>query len=327
MTKVESILQVSPKFLKEYCAFYYNINHLKNNETKRISAIYNFLLFLAKNLEKNVNELSVLDLENIELSIIQVYFTTGEISKLSLGSQKLLLSHLSAFWTYFTNDSFTVQKGKPIFYRNAINEWKIAFSKTYSKISNQSEQTSRPSHETLNEEDLKKFLNFVEFSYILSLDTHKKIENWKKVEERDLAILGILIGSGITVEELSKLDWRDVDMRKKVVYVFRNGERVIIPVLDFVVPYISPYLKTRRAWYFSHRLKPSLFVNHKGNRPSPPFYIGIINKFNKVYPQKLISASNIRKAHGQIILKQTGDYREIQRLHGTRSANSLMSYL
>lgn len=325
MSKIELILQESPIFLKEYCLFYYDIHHLKNNEEKRISAIYNFLLFLANQLEKTVHELTISDIENIDLSNIQVFFTTGKVSKLSLSSQKTLLSHLSAFWTYFTNDSFTVEKGKPVFYRNAINEWKIAFSKTYSKINNC--LSNKLPEQILSEKDLKDFLNFVEFSYILSLDTYKKVENWKKVEVRDLAILGILIGSGITIEEISKLNWNDIDMRKKVIYVYREGIRTAIPVLDFTIPYISPYLKKRRAWNYPYRLKPSLFINPKGERPSAPFYIGIINKFNRVYIKSNISASNIRKAHGQIILNLTGDYKEIQRIHGTRSAKSLMTYI
>lgn len=314
-----------PKLLIDYITFYYDLNNLKENDKKKITTIFYFLQFLSKQINKNVTELSIEDLENIELSIIQLYLTTGKNKTNSVASQNKTISILSSFWNYFTNDSFTLEIGKPIFYRNAINEWKIVFRKTYAIIN--TDNTNIQNTPMLSEEQLKNFLMFIDFYYITTLDTIKKIENWKKVHERDLAIVALLIGTGITLEEISKLNFTDFDMRKKVVLIYRNGKYEDIPIFDFTIPYIKSYLKTRKFYLKKFQKSNSLFLNSKNKRPTVPFYVSIINKFSKVYSKKQITSKIIRKSHGNMYLQKTGNLKELQKLHGSKTLNGISSYI
>lgn len=332
-TRVLENLEESPIFLKDFFYFYFDEENTNENSLKRIVAIKSFLEFLANELGTPSKSLTLEHLEQIELAVIQKYVTTGPFGKLNRASKKYYITTLSSFWNFFTNDSFTLERGKPIFYRNAINEWKIAFKSTYDVINGFSSKIEKNNvtakDETmLSEKDFLDILMFIDHYFILTLDNHIKVENWKKSQARDLAIIALLMGTGITREEISRLNLRDIDMRSKSITVWRNNATQTIPIQAFAVPYITPYVSWRRKWWVADRSQQALFINNKNERVSTTFFSSIISKFNQAYPDKSFSAKILRDSHGKIIYDQTGgNLEQLRNIQGYRNLNSLARFI
>ena len=132
----------------------------------------------------------------------------------------------------------------PLFYRNVFNEWKIVYKESYHNIIY---SESKKKTILYTQEELEGLLDFMANSYVTTLPTQKKADNWEKEKERNIAIFAIIIGTGASTQEVVNLTVRDIDMRKKVFRVVRNNEKQFIRFLPFTIPYIAPFVKERRA--------------------------------------------------------------------------------
>lgn len=320
------LLERCPDFVTTYTLHYHeDYNTIKQNFYRRLVEIEKFLNFYRQNdlEEKNLNELTQTDIEKLPITTIQQYISTSTAKQSSL---KFTISVLSSFWSYFTNYSFTVERGKPLFYRHAFDEWKIAYSDTYTNIKNDVKVTSNKYQSYLNKEQLIKLLDYIDNSYILTLDTNKKVENWNKDKERYLAAFAFIIGTGVSLEELVTMTMRDVDMRKKEIKVKRNGETKIITVLDFCIPYISNYMSYRRKLWNDNTRQSALFINQKGETISTNFFTSVILRVGKTYPKPL-SVSILKNSHAYVLYEETNNLSLSKEQQGLKTLTAFEKFL
>ncbi|HEN9415928.1 TPA: tyrosine-type recombinase/integrase [Streptococcus agalactiae] len=320
---IEELLARTPQFVTKYFRNYYaTSSHAPKNFYRRLLEIEKFLTFYNTKYThySSITEMSVNDLEKLPITIIQSYILSLKVNTNSL---RFTISSLSSFWNYFTIYSFTIKTGRPLFYRNAFNEWKVGYKETFETIKNGN--NSRKPLKLYNQEELKKLLDFIDKSYVLTLTTDKKVANWQRDKERNIAIVALIIGAGLTSEELPYLSIRDIDMRKRVIKVKRNNKIVSLHILDFAVPYIVEYMKLRRKWWIADKKISSLFLTQKKERPSPTFFTTIIQKIGKGY-NKDLSVSILRFSHGFVVYEQTKDI-SILKAEQTGNLGALEKYL
>lgn len=321
----ELLLSKAPNFMSEYVLFHNDsLDNIPTPFYRRLVEIDKFLKFYAREKHTAYVELTLKDLEDLPLDIIQLYIKN---SHLKASSMKFMLSTLSVFWNYFTIYSFSLERGKPLFYRHAINEWKVAYSDTYEAIKNNSELISnKPKKEYLNLKEAKKLLDFIDNSFVLTLSTQKKVDNWEKNKERNLAIIALLIGSGISVEEMARLNITDINMKKGEVVISRNNHKHTIKLLDFTIPYITNYVKYRRKWWVVGKNEAALFLNQQKKRGSTNLFTTVIQLINKSCSQT-ISATMLRASHAHIVYEKTHDLSAVKDIQGFKNLNALEKIL
>lgn len=53
-------------------------------------------------------------------------------------------------------------------------------------------------------------------NYLVTYLTKTKARNWERNKERDLAIVALLAGAGVDINQLAQATYRDIDLRKKI---------------------------------------------------------------------------------------------------------------
>lgn len=321
-TRRINALKLLQQQLPSYFDDYFNYMEIDEQDptSKQIQRLKNILEFLnayGKELNKIASQVTLEDCEKVPREFVQTYLA---LLQLRPEGKQYVLGVLSSLWSYFTRYSFTIERGQPLFYRNVFDEWKIVYNESYHKII-----YAKSEVETIlySKPQLLDFLDYMANSYVTTLTTTKKVENWEKEKERNLALLAILIGTGATVEEIVNLTIRDIDMRKKGIWVVRNNEKEFIRFLEFTIPYIAPFVKERRERTDLDPSMPSLFVTMR-KQPLGRNTIGHLTKnAGKAYGM-VVTASILKDSHAAIRYQETGD---LSRFSNARKFTSKQSDL
>lgn len=93
------------------------------------------------------------------------------------------------------------------------------------------------------------FLDYVDKEYQVNL-SKRALSSFQKNKERDLAILALLLASGVRLSEAVNLDLRDVNLKMMIIEVTRKGgKRDSVNVAGFAKPYLEAYMGIRQQRY------------------------------------------------------------------------------
>lgn len=327
------LLNRLPQTVSNYALYQTKGKKFSNSLYRTLVEIERFLNYYAKNLDKPTIDLTNSDFELLSVTTIQEYFLS--LTQYKASNKRVILSSLSSFWNYCTIYSYSKDKGKPLFYRHAFDEWKMAYNEEYMAIKEgriASKKTTEYSVKTTqthfySQEEMLEFLDYYDNSFILYLETPKKVENFKKIKDRNLAVIGLFVGTGMTAKEISQLSIRDIDMRKKKVTLHRdNGTTDTISILDFAVPYITPYIKYRRQWFVADRSIPNLFVDRKMRPVGVTALTNVLAQLGKQLGKE-ITAKNLRASHGELLLKKTNSIKYVKKVHGLSTITAISKYI
>ncbi len=307
--------------------FLASTNYVKSDAysfKKRAKAIKTFLSAYAKSkgLESS-KELSVRDLENLPISFIQSYLFEKEYQGTSLATKDYILYAIWGFWNYLTIDTFTLEDEKPLFYRNAFNEWKVGYKDFYNSIRNRSNEKVIS---VISKNKMLEILSYLEHNYVLSLTSMKQIEHWNKDKDRNLAILALFFATGITLEEAFILNLQDINLKEKWLNVNNEGKIRKVYIDSDFIPFISPFVTKRRSWWSADRSQTSLFLTQNKKRPSSSMYSLVLTKLGKGYGQKL-NPYAIRISHGVNLLREGKSVEYLREQHGIKSMAGVQMYL
>ncbi len=106
------------------------------------------------------------------------------------------------------------------------------------------------------------FLDYVDKEYQVNL-SKRALSSFQKNKERDLAILALLLASGVRLSEAVNLDLRDVNLNMMIIEVTRKGgKRDSVNVAGFAKPYLEAYMSIRQQRYKAEkRIRPSSCPN------------------------------------------------------------------
>ena len=69
-----------------------------------------------------------------------------------------------------------------------------------------------------------------------------------KNKERDLAVIALLLSTGVRLSELVNLDMQDVNLATRTITVIRKGgKKDVVNIAPFGIPYIERYLEVRKG--------------------------------------------------------------------------------
>ncbi|CAM3421843.1 tyrosine recombinase XerS [Streptococcus pluranimalium] len=184
------------------------------------------------------------------------------------------LSALSSLFKYLTEEVENDQ-GEPYFYRNVMK--KVATTKKKETLASRAENIKQKLF--LGDETMA-FLEYVDCEYENKLSNRAK-SSFRKNKERDLAIIALLLASGVRLSEAVNLDLKDLNLNMMVIEVTRKGgKRDSVNIAGFAKPYIEAYLAIRKNRYKAEKQDTALFLTE---------YRGIPNRIDASSVEKMVA--------------------------------------
>lgn len=151
----------------------------------------------------------------------------------------------------------------------------------------------------------------------------------EKTQKRDLAILTLMLGTGIRVSECNGLDLDDVDLKVNSFTIIRKGGgQDVLYFGDEVHKVLSDYINTERSLihpYEGH--EKALFFSMQGKRMSVDAIERLVKKYAKmVVPNKKITPHKLRSTYGTALYRETGDIRLVADVLGHNNINTTIDY-
>lgn len=172
----------------------------------------------------------------------------------------------------------------------------------------------------LEGDEVSKLLNNVESGYGL---TGHAVGFHKKTRKRDIALLTLLLGTGLRVSECVGLNLTDIDFKINGLKITRKGG-------NQVVLYFSDEVKVALVDYISQRIEnpllkdePALFCSLQNKRITPRAVEKLVKKYASIVtPLKHITPHKLRSTYGTALYKETGDIYIVADVLGHRDVNT-----
>lgn len=148
---------------------------------------------------------------------------------------------------------------------------------------------------------------------------------YEKTRYRDLAILTLLLGTGIRVSECVGLDLNDVDFKNNGVKVTRKGgNEMVVYFGDEVRNAIELYLEnTRDIMNPVSGHENALFLSTQRKRMGVQSVENMVKKYAKIVtPNKKITPHKLRSTYGTSLYKETGDIYLVADVLGHKDVNT-----
>lgn len=179
----------------------------------------------------------------------------------------------------------------------------------------------------MNNYEVNAILEAIEYGNEQMSERQKKFCN--RTKQRDLAILTLMLGTGIRVSECAGLDITDVDFKENsFVIVRKGGGQDVLYFGDDVSTVLSDYIEGERKNIIPEKgHEKALFYSLQNKRISIDAIENLVKKYAKmVVPNKKITPHKLRSTYGTALYKQTGDIRLVADVLGHENINTTIDY-
>lgn len=175
----------------------------------------------------------------------------------------------------------------------------------------------------LDADEVAMLLDFVESAG--NKLTGQALTYYNKTKSRDLAILTLLLGTGIRVSECVGLDLNDVDFKNNGITVTRKGgNQMVVYFGDEVAGALRQYIENDRkasSPLFGH--ENALFLSTQRRRMGVQAVENMVKKYaRQVTPNKKITPHKLRSTYGTTLYKETGDIYLVADVLGHKDVNT-----
>lgn len=155
------------------------------------------------------------------------------------------------------------------------------------------------------------------------LSGHQKAY-YEKTKVRDLALITLLLGTGIRVSECVGLDIRDVDFRNGCVRVIRKGgNEMMVYFGEEVEKALSDYLDQRENMNPAEGHEDALFLSSQNRRISVKAVENLVKKYSTaITGSKKITPHKLRSTYGTQLYEETGDIYLVADVLGHKDVNT-----
>ena len=311
--RLREILGTMPQFARDY----FRAIEPKTSSRTRISYAYDIRVFFHFLLENNpvyknhtMDMFTVKDLERIEPVDIEEYqeylkVYKGPDDKQVTNTEKGLarkMSALRSFYSYFFKHQ-VIQKNPTLL---------VDMPKLHDKAIIR-----------LDTDEVASLLEYVEHGGD-DLSGQRKVY-FEKTKNRDLAILTLLLGTGIRVSECVGLDLTDVDFKNNGIKVTRKGgNEMVVYFGEEVENALKMYIYTTRksaAPLPGH--ENALFLSTQRRRIGVQAVENMVKKYaRQITPNKKITPHKLRSTYGTALYKETGDIYLVADVLGHKDVNT-----
>lgn len=311
LEKLEKILE---KDLPEFCREYFVGISSNTTPLTRLNYAYDIRTFFkylcAKVVRfrgKSTKEVSPIDIENLSPYEIEAYLSYVEIYKDKDGNvikngsrgKSRKLAAIRSLVKYFEKKQLIRYNPTASVDTPKIKEKEII---------------------RLESDEIETMLDVVDTGEGLSSRQQKYQENTRV---RDLAMVSLLLGTGIRVSELVGIDVDDINFDDLSFVVTRKGgARVILYFSEEIAGYLYDYYMQRTA-DTTIKNEPALFLSLQKRRITTRAVENIVKKYSLVAtPLKHITPHKLRSTFGTQLYRNTGDIYVVADVLGHKDVNT-----
>ena len=155
--------------------------------------------------------------------------------------------------------------------------------------------------------------------------TGQKRMYYEKTKERDLAIITLLLGTGIRVSELVGLDMNDVDFKNNGLHLIRKGRKEMTVYFgDEVADALLQYIEGSRGKIIPREgHENALFYSMQRKRIGVQAVQNLVKKYAKqVTPLKKITPHKLRSTYGTALYEEPDDIYLVAEVLGHNDVNT-----
>ena len=174
----------------------------------------------------------------------------------------------------------------------------------------------------LDADETAMLLDFIEHGGD-ELSGQKKVY-WEKTKVRDLALITLLLGTGIRVSECVGLDITDVDFKNNGIKVVRKGgNEMIVYFGDEVESALRDYLAVREGITPLAGHENALFLSTQRKRIGIKAVENLVKKYaSQITGTKKITPHKLRSTYGTALYQETGDIYLVADVLGHKDVNT-----
>ena len=154
--------------------------------------------------------------------------------------------------------------------------------------------------------------------------TGQKRVYYEKTKERDLAIVTLLLGTGIRVSECIGLDIEDVDFKNNGIKVTRKGgNEMVVYFGEEVEKALKRYLEVRAGITPLAGHEHALFYSAQRKRMGVQAVENMVKKYSRqITTTKKITPHKLRSTYGTALYQETGDIYLVADVLGHKDVNT-----
>lgn len=173
----------------------------------------------------------------------------------------------------------------------------------------------------LDIDEVARFLDEVESGDSL---TERQRKYHEKTKNRDLAMMTLLLGTGIRVSECVGLDMEDVDFRNNGIKIHRKGgAEVVVYFGEEVREALLNYMVERQKITAEDGSINALFLSLQNKRISVRSVENLVKKYSKLVTSlKHITPHKLRSTYGTSLYRETGDIYLVADVLGHKDVNT-----
>lgn len=310
--KLREVLQTLPVFARDY---FRAIDSTTTTKT-RISYAYDiriFFQFLIQNNpafhDRTTADFTVDELDQVQALDIEEYmeylkvYKDGDDDYITNGERglKRKISALRSFYAYYFRHEMIKTNPTVLIDMPKIHEKAII---------------------RLDADEVARLLDYIE--HCGDQLTGQKKAYYEKTKERDLAIVTLLLGTGVRVSECVGLDVEDVDFKNNAVKVTRKGgNEMFVYFGPEVEKALKSYLTVREAITPVPGHEHALFYSTQRKRIGVQAVENLVKKYaREITTTKKITPHKLRSTYGTALYQETGDIYLVADVLGHKDVNT-----
>lgn len=265
---IQDELKKLPDYVNEY---YLGTNHAVTTAYQYLTEIRRFFDWLRISGlcdAKSNREISTKVLERLRRNDIMLYIDHLKHTQNSQGhlnSPTSINRSINALRSLFKFLTVTadVNDGEPYFYRNVMA--KIDSLNDTKTLNFRAHTLAAHMYRGQMKFD---FINFINNTYPQKCDK-RALPAFKRNKERDIAIIALILGTGVRVSEAANTNLADLNIKEGLLDVVRKGgQKDSVPIAPWATQYIKDYLQIRAQRYHALKKDTALFltVYHSSTR-------------------------------------------------------------
>ena len=268
-----------------------------------------FFYFLKQSLQefsKPTTDITIYDIKKIQaqhiemfMEFLSLYEIDGKVRKNGNNGKKRKLSTLRSFYRYLHRHKYIKNDVTSVVDLPKIKEKPII---------------------RLTGEEIVRLLNSVETGDKL---TKREKSYHKYTKLRDVALLSLLLGTGIRISECLGIDIEDIYLKDNSFKVTRKGgNQVILYYPDEIKEVLTDYLEYRKRLVPKEGSEKAFFLSMQRRRISAKAVQNLVRKYTaSVTPLKHITPHKFRSTYGTRLYQSTGDIYLVADVLGHRDVN------
>lgn len=338
---IDNLLKEMPPFVNDFRLYKERNNGSPYSMQKYLYIFRHFFTWLIKEQiveVETIKDISLKDLEELPLLSIELYLDEVRESKMQIKSKNVVkkrnlktvanvISSLKSLFNFLAKKSEDSESKQTYLERDVMAKVPIPIKKETAQF-----RANRFSKHLIAGEDFLKLYHYLEFEYEQTLNSRQSIATFKRDLRRDLALIVLMLSTGIRVSECANILIDDINFKTQTVDITRKGNKedtIYLP--ETALEKLQDFLAVRNQNYPGADSCPYLFCtsyDKKGKQITVRAIENLVRKYTAAFRgDKGISPHKLRHSFAVNYIQNGGHLSDLRDLLGHTSLEATSLYL